>query len=228
MWKRLDKWERDHVKERLSFSTLSLLLGGSFLFSILIVGIALYWAVHFPNWNDLRRLFIVEGMLFALQILIFFITRFRTEATHMMLSISAIFFGYKMIFDPFILLFLMYVGYEIYENFASLTYVLIVLGVIFHTFLLWKEFSELYRKRKKKRKEVNGVKRLIIFAISVLFAFVTFIVYAVKNDLFAYGDVLICLLAILAIFYGVLIGLVDMVVGAYMDIRYVDFRKELK
>lgn len=72
------------------------------------------------------------------------------------------------------------------------------------------------------------MKRLIIFAISVLFAFVTFIVYAVKNDLFAYGDVLICLLAILAIFYGVLIGLVDMVVGAYMYIRYVDFRKELK
>lgn len=62
MWKRLDKWERDHVKERLSFSTLSLLLGGSFLFSILIVGIAFYWAVHFPNWNDLRRLFIVEGI----------------------------------------------------------------------------------------------------------------------------------------------------------------------
>lgn len=224
----LPKWQREFLIERLSFATLSTYLGSSFLFSILVVGIAFYWAKQSPYWSELHQLFMIEGLLFILHIVTFIITRIRTITMHLLLSMSVVFFGYKMVFDPFIFLFLMISGFDLYEQFAPLTFILIALGGLIHFALLWNEFRDLFRKQRRKRKQVNVKRRLVIFGSISIFCVVTFLIYAVKNELFHHSDVLIYQFAIIAIYYGVLIGLVDFIVGAYCFIRYPSFRRIVK
>ena len=78
--------------------------------------------------------------------------------------------------------------------------------------------------RPKKKAQVDAKKRLSILSIGIIFVISSITTYAVRNQLFYHIDVLIFLFATLAIYYGVLIGLVDYIMATYCLIRFPSFR----
>lgn len=220
---------RNEIKHgRQSMSNMWFFLCSSFLFSLLMVGISFYWAWQSPYWSQLQWLFKVELILFFIHIFVILISLIKHNVTHIVLSISTVFFGYKMIFDPFIFLFLMYVGYEVYHQFALLTYILVGVGIMLHLVLIRKEFVEIYRSKRENKGEVNVKKRLSILSIGFIFVVSSFTAYAIQNQIFNHIEVLIFLFAAFAIFYGVLIGLVDYIIATYCIIRFPSFRIQAK
>lgn len=215
-------WRKEIEHGQQSMSNMWSFLSSSFIFSFLMVGISFYSAWQSPYWDKLQLLFKVEFMLLFIHLFIIFICLIKNNITHVILGISTVFFAYKMLVDPFIFLFLMYVGYEVYDQFALLTYILIVIGILLHLILIWREFSDVYRPKKKAK--VDAKKRLSILSIGIIFVISSITTYAVRNQLFYHIDVLIFLFATLAIYYGVLIGLVDYIMATYCLIRFPSFR----
>src|SRR5699024_9988570 len=132
-----------------SQSNMWFFLCSSFVLSLLLVGGALYWATQSTYLFDkLNVIFKIELVLFLIHFLTILITLIKNNITHILLSISTVFFAYKMVFDPFIFLYIMYVGFEVYDQFALVTYVLMGVGVLLHYLLIWRSLATLYRPRE--------------------------------------------------------------------------------
>src|SRR5699024_6212458 len=131
---------------RFTISGMRFFLIGAFVFSIIMVGIALFWAINSPYWENMKTLFFIEAILLGIQLLILLCCFTRNNIVQFILSFSMIIFAYKMVLDPFILLFLMLLGYEVYDVYAPITYFLLGLGFVLHIYLMINEFRRLKAK----------------------------------------------------------------------------------
>lgn len=207
---------------RLSMSGMRLFLIGAFVFSLIMVGIALFWAMHAPFWDSIKPLFIVEAVLLAIQLLILLSSLTKNNVAQLMLSFSMIIFAYKMVLDPFILLFLMFVGYEVYDVYAPITFILMGLGILLHIYFIVNEFIYL-KARKKKRKKKKETKISFVF-VGFIFFIVSITGYAVRNNLFGDFETLFFLVIVFIIYFAVLYGAVDFIIAAYCLVRFPSFR----
>lgn len=223
----LSEKDFSYIKEELQDGRFSLVnmrtfLTSTFVFSFIIVGIAFFWATQSPYWERLIHLFIIEGIFFLLHLLIILLCFTKSNMIQIILSFSTIFFIYKMILDPFIFLFLYFKGYGVYGLFAPITFISLILGAVTHIYLVLKEFYHV--KAQKKNRKVKKRNHLSYYFIGCLFFIVSITGYVIKNNLLGSFEALFMFLVFTILYFVVLIGAVDYVLGAYCLIRFPSFR----
>ncbi|MEI3604946.1 hypothetical protein SPD48_04520 [Pseudogracilibacillus sp. SE30717A] len=163
-------------------------------FSLLAMGIA-YMAANASNsvigWENLsgfwKSVFILEAILFIIQLAIIILIHGKNNWTQIVLTISYVFYTYKMALDPFVAMSMFAKDRGVYEIFAPLIIFIIILGFLLHLFLVWRSFKGI-KKERDKANEKRG-NQLYVF-IPVLFLLVSVTGYIIKNDLLGENDVL--------------------------------------
>ncbi len=217
---------RDEIKNgRLSPASIRGGLGVFMFFSLLAVGIA-YMAANASNsvigWENLsgfwKSVFILEAILFIIQLAIIILIHGKNNWTQIVLTISYVFYTYKMALDPFVAMSMFAKDRGVYEIFAPF---IIILGFLLHLFLVLRSFKGI-KKERDKANEKRG-NQLYVF-IPVLFLLVSVTGYIIKNDLLGENDVLAGMGIFTFLFIALLIGAVEFVKAAYCVIRFPSFR----
>lgn len=163
-------------------------------FSLLAMGIA-YMAANASNsvigWENLsgfwKSVFILEAILFIIQLAIIILIHGKNNWTQIVLTISYVFYTYKMALDPFVAMSMFAKDRGVYEIFAPLIIFIIILGFLLHLFLVWRSFKGIKKERDKSNEKRGN--QLYVF-IPVLFLLVSVTGYIIKNDLLGENDVL--------------------------------------
>lgn len=220
---------KDEMKEgRLSPASIRGGLGVFMFLSLLAVGIA-YMAANASNsvigWENLsgfwKSVFILEAILFFIQLAIIIFVHGKNNWTQIVLTISYVFYIYKMALDPFVAMSMFAKDRGVYEIFAPLIISIIILGFLLHLFLVWRSFKGI-KEEKDKANENKG--NLLYVFIPVLFFLVSVTGYIIKNDLLGENDVLVGMGIFTFLFIALLIGAIEFVIGAYCVIRFPSFR----
>lgn len=222
-----------YMKEELSHGRLSpggmnIFLIGALIFSLITVGIG-YFVVTADNtvigWTNLspfwQSVFKVQPMFIGLHILIILLSMMKNNIGQLILAIGMVLFSYKMVLDPFIMLSMFHINDGVYEDYAPIIIFIIGLGIVLHLFLVRKEFSD--RKVEKQKKRPKQAKMSIYF-VGFLFFLVSVTGYAVSNNLFGDFESLFFLTVVSVVYFAVLIGAVEFVMGLYCLIRFPSFR----
>lgn len=179
---------RDEIKNgRLSPARIRGGLGVFMFFSLLAVGIA-YMAANASNsvigWENLssfwKSVFILEAVLFFFQLAIIIFIHGKSNWSQIVLNISYVFYTYKMALDPFLAMSMFAKDRGVYEIFAPLIILIIIMGFLLHLFLVWRSFKGIKEEKDKANKKIGNL--LYVF-IPVLFLLVSVTGYIIKNDL---------------------------------------------
>ena len=150
---------KDEIKEgRLSPDSIRFYLGAFMFFSILMIGVS-YMAVNASNtvigWENLplfwKTIFKLQAVLFLFQLILIFLVRGKSNWTQLLLNIGFVFYTYKMVLDPFIMTLMFAKDRGVYEDYAPIALVIIILGLIFHLYLVRREFTSLKEEKEKKK-----------------------------------------------------------------------------
>ena len=225
---------KDEIKEgRLSPDSIRFYLGAFMFFSILMIGVS-YMAVNASNtvigWENLplfwKTIFKLQAVLFLFQLILIFLVRGKSNWTQLLLNIGFVFYTYKMVLDPFIMTLMFAKDRGVYEDYAPIALVIIILGLIFHLYLVRREFTSLKEeKEKKKNREKKKSGRYLLFAsFPFFFLLVAITGYIVKNDLLGDNEILFGIGISTFLYIAVMIGAVEFVLGAYCVVRFPSFR----
>ena len=213
---------------RLAPGGFNLFLVGALTLSLMTVGIG-YFVVTVENtvigWDNLptfwQSIFKIQPVLFGIHIVVIFLTMMKNNFSQMLLAIAMVFFSYKMVLDPFIMISMFYINDGVYEQYAPITFFLIGLGFALHIFLIIKEFID---KKKEKQKVRQKEKKVSIYFVGFLFFLVSITGYAIRNNLFGDFETLFFLAVATVVYFAVLIGAVEFVIGVYCLVRFPSFR----
>ncbi len=222
---------KDEIKEgRLSPDSIRFYLTAFMVFSGIAIGIA-YMAANSYNsvigWGNLsifwKTIFWLEAALFLLQLILIFLVKGKSNWSQIVLNVCYVIYAYKMVLDPFVAMSMFAKNDGVYEAFAPVFVVIIIVGFLFHLYLIWRSFKDL--KEKKNRKKKKKKKGNIMYAlIPILFLLVSITGYIIKNELLGENDILFGTGIFTFLYIAVMIGAVEFVMGAYCVIRFPSFR----
>lgn len=222
---------RDEINNgRLSPRNIRKGLGIFMFFSAIAIGTAFAVAASESSvigWENLsgfwQTVFKLQLILFLLQIILIFLVRGKSGWSTILLSVSYVFYTYKMVLDIFVVLSMFAMNDGVYEKFAPIILIVIIAGFIFHFFLVYRSLKN--RKEEEIKDSKKGKSGKIIYvSLPVLFFLVSITGYIVKNELLGENEILFGLGICTFLFVAVLIGAVEFVMGAYCVIRFPSFR----
>ena len=208
-------------------------LGAFMFFSALMIGIA-YLVVNASNtvigWDNLsffwQTVFKLQVVLFILQLLLIFIARGRSNRSQIALNVSFVLYTYKTVLDPFIMTLMFAKDRGVYNEYAPLVGIIILLGFILHFYLVFKAFQNIRNEQginREVKKEKNN-KSFFTVLIPFVFLVASITGYIVKNDLLGENEILFGVGISTLVFIAILIGAIEFVKGAYCVIRFPSFR----
>ena len=217
---------------RLSPRSMRVGIGTFMFFSALAIGIAYAVAASGSSligWENLsvfwQTIFKVQAGLFIIQLAVIFLVRGKGHFTHILLSLSYVFFTYKMVLDIFITLSMFAMNDGVYENVAPIILIIIISGFIFHLYLVLRSFKKLKLEGEvSNNRQKKGGSKLIFTLFPMLFVLTSITGYIVKNELLGEYEMLFGLGICTFLFIAVLIGAVEFVKAAYCVIRFPSFR----
>lgn len=190
-----------------------------------MIGIA-YMGVAAGNsgvgWEKLstfwQTIFKLQAFLFIFQLILIFLVRGKKNWSQILLNICYVFYTYKMVIDPFIMTLIYAMDQGVYEVYAPLVVIIIMLGFLLHIYLIIRYF-----KGVKKNKGATKSSGLIAFT-PFLFLLVGITGYIIRHDLLGDTDILFVLGIGVFLLVPIMIGAVEFVMGAYCVIRFPSFR----
>ena len=225
---------KDEIKDgRLSPDSIRFYLFAFMFFSGLAVGIAFAatsTSDSLIGWENLsvfwQTIFKLQAVLFLFQLVLIFLVRGKSNWAQILLNISYVFYAYKMVLDPFITMSMFAKDRGEYETFAPIILIIIIVGFIFHLFLVRREFTSLKEeKEKKKNKKKKKSGSLLLYAfIPILIMLVAITGYIVKNELLGDNGLLFGMGIFTFLYIAVMIGAVEFVMAAYCVVRFPSFR----
>ena len=223
---------KDEIRNgRLSPGSIRVFLGAFMFFSLIMVGIA-YMGVAASNsvigWEKLsifwQTVFKLQAILFVFQLVLIFLVRGKNNWSQILLTISYVFYTYKMVLDPFVMTLIYTKDQGVYEVYAPLVILIIILGFLFHIFFIIHYFKDLKKGNKNKEARENKSNSKLIAFTPFLFLLVGITGYIIRNDLLGDTDILFFLAIDVFLLVAIMIGAVEFVMGAYCVIRFPSFR----
>ena len=218
---------------RLSPDSIRFYILAFMIFSGIAVGVA-YMAANSWNtvigWENLSTfwqiIFKLQVVLFLYQLVLIFLVRGKSNWTQILLIISYVFYTYKMALDPFVAMSMFAMDRGEYETFAPILLIIIIVGFVFHLYLVIREFTSL--KDEKVKKKIRKKKKqgsLLLYAFfPILLMFVAITGYIVKNELLGDNGILFGVGIFTFLYIAVMIGAVEFVMAAYCVVRFPSFR----
>ena len=197
-------------------------------FSLIMIGVS-YMAANASNtvigWKSLsifwQTVFWLQAALFLFQLILTFFVKGKSNFTQIILITGYVVYTYKMVLDPFVLMSMIAMDRGVYETFAPLFVIIIIVGFLLHLYLIQRSFKDL-KKENKRKKEKNG--KILYAFIPILFLLVSITGYIIKNELLGENEVLFGTGVFTFLYIAVMIGAVEFVIGAYCVIRFPSFR----
>lgn len=182
------------------------------------------------GWENLsvfwQTIFKLQVVLFLFQLVLIFLVRGKSNWAQILLNISYVFYAYKMVLDPFITMSMFAKDRGEYETFAPIILLILIVGVIFHFYLISRSFKRKKEEKKNKKsgeKEKGGSSFSYAF-IPILFLLVSITGYVIKNDLLGEYDILFGMGIFTILYIAVMIGAVEFVLAVYCVVRFPSFR----
>lgn len=202
-----------------------------FFASGLFVGIACMGAFASNTvigWENLsffwRMIFILQGVLFLFQLILIFFIDGNSNWSQLTLNVSYVVYWYKFALDPFIMISIFAMDSYVYEEIFPIIAFVIVIGFLFHFYLVKNELKSDKVKKKKRKKANQGRRNYLYKVIPPFFLLAILIGYLMKNDLFYESELLFLLGIITLVFFLLMVGTIEFVIGAYCLIRFPSFR----
>ncbi|MEI3614591.1 hypothetical protein [Pseudogracilibacillus sp. SO30301A] len=222
---------KDEIKDgRLSPGSIRVFLGAFMFFSLIMIGVS-YIAANASNtvigWENLstfwQTVFWSQVVLFGFQLILIFFVKGKINFTQIILIISYVIYTYKMVLDPFVLMSMFAMDRGVYETFAPIFIIIIIVGFLLHLYLIQRSFKDLKKEKSNKRKKEKNGKISYAF-IPILFLLVSITGYIIKNELLGENEILFGTGIFTFLYIAVMIGAVEFVMGAYCVIRFPSFR----
>ncbi len=222
---------KDEIKDgRLSPDSIRFYLGAFMFFSLIVIGVS-YMAANASNtvigWENLstfwQTVFWSQAVLFGFQLILIFFVKGKSNFTQIILIISYVIYTYKMVLDPFVFMSMFVMDRGVYETFAPLFVIIIIVGFLLHLYLIQRSFKDLKKEKSNKRKKEKNGKILYAF-IPILFLLVSITGYIIKNELLGENEILFGTGVFTFLYIAVMVGAVEFVMGAYCIIRFPSFR----
>ncbi|MEI3614598.1 hypothetical protein [Pseudogracilibacillus sp. SO30301A] len=215
---------------RLSPGNMRVGLGTFMFFSALAIGVAFAVAASASSvigWENLsgfwQTVFKLQLILFLLQIILVFFVRGKSGWSHVLLSISYVFYTYKMVLDIYVTLSMFAMNDGVYEELSPIILIVIIGGFAFHFYLVYRSLkNKKVEANKENEKGKSG--RLIYVSLPIIFFLVSITGYIFKNEILGEYEILFGLGICTFLFVAVLIGAVEFVKAAYCVIRFPSFR----
>ena len=202
-----------------------------FFVSGLFVGIAYAVANSSSTligWENLslfwRMIFILQGVLFLLQLVLIFFIDGNSNWSQLTLNVGYVVYWYKFALDPFITSSMFAMNNGVYEILFPIIIIVIIFGFLFHFYLVKKELKSDKAKKKKRKKAKQDGKNFLYKVIPPFFLLAILVGYLMKNDMFYEGELLFLLGVSTLLFFLLMIGTIEFVIGAYCLIRFPSFR----
>lgn len=222
---------RDEINNgRLAPGNMRVGLGTFMFFSALAIGVAFAVAASASSvigWENLsgfwQTVFKLQLILFLVQIILMFFVRGKSGWSHILLSISYVFYTYKMVLDVYVTFSMFAMNDGVYEKFAPLILIVIIGGFAFHFYLVYRSLKNRKAEEVKDNEKVKS-SRLTFVSLSIIFFLVSITGYIFKNEILGEYEILFGLGICTFLFVAVLIGAVEFVKAAYCVIRFPSFR----
>ena len=213
-------------KGRLALDNIFIFFIGVLVFSGAAIGVAYYAAnANTIGWDTLSEawhsIFYVEAALFVVHILVILLSFLKSKFIHKFSIIMMVFFSYKMVVDPFVLILMVAKDRGTYDIYLPLVFQIISLGFLLHFTLVIKMLYELKQeKRERKRTTKNST---IKWAIPIIFLLVVLTGIIIDSGVLGDNDLSFLLILSTALLLTILIGAVEFVLAAYCVIRFPSF-----
>lgn len=204
------------------------------VFSTFMVGIS--YAVGISDlgmigWENLsifwQTVFLLQACLFSLQIILFFFVKGKRNWTQILMNISLVLYTYKMVLDPFMMVSMFAMDRYVYELFAPIILIIIILGFLLHLYLIRRYFIEIKKEKRKIKNKKNTQSRrgkYLLGCTPVFFLFASLTGYIIKKNMLGEYELFFVIGVATFVFILIMIASVEFVIAAYCVIRYPSFR----
>ena len=214
------KYEIQHGRLTISGNRMYLL--SLFIYSLVLLGIT-YRVACSVGINVLPRewkvILYAELSLLILQILLILLCKTKSTFNYKVLSVSRVFYTYKVSLDPFIMIAMFTIDNGTFNYYATFLLLIVFTGMIVHILVLMNSI------KKEKKKLLN--KQNTMIWISILFLSIVLITVLSRNALFQDINMFLMTIAFTIVFVAMLIGNCEFIIAAYCIIRYPSFTGNL-
>ncbi len=210
------KYEIQHGRLTISGNRMYLL--SLFIYSLVLLGIT-YRVACSVGINVLPRewkvILYAELSLLILQILLILLCKTKSTFNYKVLSVSRVFYTYKVSLDPFIMIAMFTIDNGTFNSYAPFLLLIVFTGMIVHILVLMNSI-------KKEKKKLFNKQNTMIW-ISILFLSIVLITVLSRNALFQDINMFLMTIAFTIVFIAMLIGNCEFIIAAYCVFRFPSF-----
>ncbi|MBL5794250.1 hypothetical protein HV433_17395 [Bacillus sporothermodurans] len=177
------------------------------------------------GWDQLSLgwhiLYYIEAILFAIQILIILFCRGNNPFNQKVLIVGTVIFLYKMAFDPYLMMFMFFKDRGVYDSYAIVVYIILILGFLLHIFVLLKLINGLKKNNADSFEKTKRSKFRIW--LPVLFFLVLLSGLLIKTGLLGDFELMFGVILVTVIYLATLIGVCEFIIAAYCIFRFPSF-----
>ena len=225
---------KDNLKNgRISPDMIRFGLGAFMLFSSFMVGIAYFTAVASDSligWENLtvfwKAHFKLQALLFIVQLILIIFIKGKSNWSQIVLNISYVVFTYKTALDPFVMVSMFAMDAGEYEVYGPMMLLIIIFAFLLQIYMIRRYFLNLQeekRNSKQARKEKKS-RRFLFYVTPLFFLLASITGFIISNDLLGDMDFIFIIGIAAVVMIGILIGMIEYLIGAYCVIRFPSFR----